>query len=281
MPQRAEHESKISPYGLGHTALFASQYDQRFSYCLYVPKSFREEGENTYPLAVIMHGSRRDAQAYRDRFADWAEEAQVVLLAPLFPGGIIVPGDVSNYRFMEWHGIRFDQVLLAMIDEVTPVYRLRSERFLLHGFSAGGHFAHRFFYLHPQRLAGVSIGAPGIVTLLDQEHDFWVGVRDLEARFGIAPNIPAMREVPVQMVVGGDDTETWEISIPPDHPRWMPGAELAGPHRLARMTALRDSFERNGISVQLDVVPGVAHSHVGVVDAVEAFFQQMRPRLGE
>ncbi|MFN8677404.1 MAG: hypothetical protein U0Z70_13605 [Thermomicrobiales bacterium] len=271
----------LSPYAVGHTALFASQVDQRFSYCLYVPQSFREDGEHTYPLAVIMHGSRRDAQAYRDRFADWAEEAQMVLLAPLFPGGIIVPGDVSNYRFMEWHGIRFDHVLLAMIDEVTPIYRLRSERFLLHGFSAGGHFAHRFFYLHPQRLAGVSIGAPGVVTLLDEEHDFWVGVRDLEARFGIAPNIPAMREVPVQMVVGGDDTETWEIAIPPGHERWMPGAELAGATRIERLAALRDSFERRGIPVRFDVVPGVGHVHAGVVGAVEAFFREIRPVPGE
>ena len=263
----------LSPYSVGRTALFASQVDQRFSYCLYIPQSFREEGENTYPLAVIMHGSLRDAQAYRDRFIDWAEEAQVVLLAPLFPGGIIVPGDVSNYRFMEWHGIRFDHVLLAMIDEIAPIYRVRTGRFLLHGFSAGGHFAHRFFYLHPQRLSGVSIGAPGVVTLLDEEHDFWVGVRDLEARFGVPLDIPAMREVPVQMVVGGDDTETWEIAIRPGHERWMPGADLAGASRVERISALRDSFERNGIPVHLDVVPGVAHSHAGVVGAVEAFFR--------
>ena len=270
----------LSPYAIGRTALFASQVDQRFSYCLYIPQSFREEGENTYPLAVIMHGSLRDAQAYRDRFIAWAEEAQVVLLAPLFPGGIIVPGDVSNYRFMEWHGIRFDHVLLAMIDEVAPIYRILKERFLLHGFSAGGHFAHRFFYLHPQRLAGVSIGAPGAVTLLDKAHDWWVGVRDLEARFGIPLNIPAMREVPVQMVVGGDDTETWEITITPGHERWMPGANLAGASRVERMASLRDSFERNGIAVQLDVVPGVAHSHAGVVGAVETFFREVRPGLG-
>ncbi|MFT4039655.1 MAG: hypothetical protein QM692_15835 [Thermomicrobiales bacterium] len=274
-PQTPTPKGYFSPYSTGRTALFASQYDQRFSYCLYTPRSFQPEGADTYPLAVIMHGSLRDAQAYRDRFVDWAEETGHILLAPLFPGGIIVPGDVSNYRFMEWHGIRFDHVLLAMIDEIAPVYRVRPERFLLHGFSAGGHFAHRFFYLHPQRLSGVSIGAPGVVTLLDTEHDFWVGVRDLEARFGIAPDLAAMREVAVQMVIGGDDTETWEIAIPPGSPRWMPGADIAGASRLDRIMALRDSYERNGIPVRLDVVPGVAHSHAGVVGAVEAFFREV------
>ena len=34
------------------------------------------------------------------------------------------------------------------------------QRFALFGYSGGGHFVHRFFMLHPQRLWALSIGAP-------------------------------------------------------------------------------------------------------------------------
>lgn len=273
--KRQGHGKAISYYGFGRTSLYACHYDQRFSYCLYVPESYDEEGDTTYPLAVIVHGTNRSAQEYRDRFVDFAEREQCIIMAPLFPCGIIEPGELNNYKWIEYHGIRYDHVLLAMIDEIAGIYRLRGDRFLMHGFSGGGHFAHRFFYLHPSRLLGVSIGAPGVVTLLDEERDWWVGVRGLEERFGVALDVPAMREVAVQMVIGGDDTETWEITIEPHHARWMPGADLAGRTRLERMVALRESFARHGISVRHDVVPGIGHHGYALLDLVKDFFEEV------
>jgi poly(3-hydroxybutyrate) depolymerase len=273
--KRAGHGKQISYYGFGRTTLFACQHDQRFSYCLYVPESYDEEAETPYPLAVIVHGTNRTAQEYRDHFVDFAEREQSIILAPLFPCGIGEPGELNNYKWIEYRGIRYDHVLLAMIDEIAASYRLRADRFLLHGFSGGGHFAHRFFYLHPRRLLGVSIGAPGVVTLLDEGRDWWVGVRDLEERFGIALDIAAMRQVPVQMVIGGDDTETWEITIEPHHARWMPGADLAGRTRLDRMVSLRESYERHGIAVRHDVVPGIGHEGYALLEPVKAFFGEV------
>ena len=66
--ERHKHGKAISYYGFGRTSMYACQYDQRFSYCLYVPESYEEEGSTTYPLAVIVHGTNRPAQEYRDRF---------------------------------------------------------------------------------------------------------------------------------------------------------------------------------------------------------------------
>src|SRR5690606_39266483 len=99
--------------------------------------------------------------------ADFARAHRVVVLAPLFPAGMTEPGELSSYKLIRHGGIDYDRVLLGMVAEVAARYRLAGERFYLHGFSGGGHFAHRFLYLHPERLAGVSIGAPGIVTLID------------------------------------------------------------------------------------------------------------------
>lgn len=263
---------RLSIYERGRTTVFACRAEQRCSYCLYVPERYQEEGDERHPLVILVHGTDRTAQQYRDSFADFAEAHGCIVLAPLFPCGLIEPDDVDNYKFIKFHDIRFDHVLLAMVDEVAARYRVDAERFLLHGFSGGGHFAHRFFYLHPRRLRAVSVGAPGLVTLLEPERDWWVGVRDLEAQFGVRLDLDAMRAVAVQMVVGAEDTETWEITIPAGSQYWMPGANDAGRTRIERLAALRASFERHGIPVRHDIVAGAGHWGFDVLEPVKAFF---------
>jgi hypothetical protein len=163
---------------------------------------------------------------------------------------------------------------LSMIDEVAAKYRLESDRFLLHGFSGGGHFAHRFFYLHPSRLKAVSIAAPGVVTLLDASRNWWPGVGDLEEQFGTSLDLDAMRRVRVQMVIGADDTDTWEINDP-DRPGFVRGEATVGTTRLQRLRALRESFETHGIEVQHDLVPGVTHEGYKLIPTAQAFFAEV------
>jgi poly(3-hydroxybutyrate) depolymerase len=266
------HGTHLSYYQFGRTPFFASRDDQRFSYCLYVPRDYDEAGDRTYPLVVLVHGTERGAWTYRDEFAEFCEANGCVALAPLFPGGIGTPGELDGYKFIAHDGIRYDQVLLAIIDEVAATWRVDAGRFLLHGFSGGGHFTHRFLYLHPERLAAASIGAPGVVTLLDDTRDWWVGTADIAERFGAPIDLAALRAVPVQTVIGADDTETWEITIPSESPRWMPGADIQGPNRQDRIAALGASLARNGVAVRHDVVPGVAHDGYAVLGPVRAFF---------
>lgn len=275
---RKPHGQRISSYGLGRTAFFASQFDQRFSYCLYVPDGFDETGTETYPLAVVVHGSLRNAAEGRDAFIDFAEREQCVILAPLFPCGIEEPHDVHNYKFIAYRDIRFDLVLLAMIDEVATTYRLQRDRFLLFGFSGGGHFAHRFAFLHPERLLAVAVGAPGSVTLLRDDRDYWVGIRNVAQIFGQPVDLTALRTVPVLLVIGSEDTETWEITIPRDNPTWMPGAADAGANRLDRMASLKASLEQYGVDVRQVIVPGVGHDASKVLDPVKAFFTAVLAR---
>ena len=271
--RRQGHGIKLSFYDFGATPFFACQYDQRFSYCLYVPADYDETAAKAYDLAVIVHGTGRTATQYRDLFADFAQRHDCIVLAPLFPVGIIEPGDLANYKRIQFHDIRYDHVLLAMVDEVIAKYRVNGSRFLLYGYSGGGQFCQRFFMLHPERLQAVSIGAPGVVTLLHPDYDWWVGVRDVPARFGKTIDIEAMRQVAVQTVVGTDDTQTWEITSPRDSKLWMPGADLQGDNRIERIEALAQSFERHGIKVRRDTVPGVAHEPFKVIDPVQVFFE--------
>jgi dienelactone hydrolase len=224
---------------------------------------------------VVIHGTERGAQRYRDEFIAFAESEQCVVLAPLFPASIEVPGDLENYKFIAFCGIRFDRVLLEIVDEVAEKYRIDSERFLIHGFSGGGHFVHRFLYLHPRRVIAASIGAPGMVTLLDDKKPWHLGTSNLEETFGIAADINALRDVRVQMIVGGDDTATWEITVPETSRLYMPGVNDAGETRIERLTSLKESFIAHGIDVQMEIVPGVGHEgwKPALLDRVKEFFR--------
>jgi pimeloyl-ACP methyl ester carboxylesterase len=276
VPSASRASRRLGYYDRGATPYFASRMDQRFSYCLYVPRDYDEDGGERLDLIVVIHGTARWAEPYRDAFADFAEEKRAIILAPLFPAGMTAPGELSSYKLLRQGGIAYDLVLLDMVAEIGERYRLRSDRFLLHGFSGGGHFTHRFLYLHPEKLLGVSIGAPGIVTLLDFERDFWVGVRDFEELFGKPIDLAAIRKVAVHMVIGAEDTETWEIRLTPKDSWWMDGAEqLAEANRLERMAALRKSLERHGIRVEQDMVAGVGHDGRAIVEPVKQWFAKM------
>lgn len=268
--QKPDPEDSTGYYYSGESTQFACRADQRFSYCLYVPSRYSNR-TGSLPLVVLQHGTGRRGPQYRDNFADFAELHNVVVLAPLFPAAIDDPNDLHNFKFIKYHDIRFDLVLLSMVAEVSEKLDIEAEKFFLHGFSGGGQFAHRFFYLHPDRLRAVSIGAPGRLTLIDDTQDWWLGWRGMEDALGIAPKPELLAAVPVQMIVGDSDVETWEINNPGDS-NWMDGVEKSGATRVERLQTLKRNFEEHGISVQFDLVPGVAHEPMKVLDPVKDFF---------
>jgi predicted peptidase len=247
----------------GVTAFFALQSDQRFSYCLYVPTS-HQTAVSPLPLVVVVHGTNRTAERYRTMFREFAEEHNCIVLAPLFPAGIIDPEDLNNFKRILYHDIRFDEILLSMIDQIGARYRVDTDRFLLHGFSGGGQFVHRFAYLHPHRISALSIGAPGRITRINPDVPWWLGTADVKEVFGIDLDLPELAKVPVQMLVGAEDTETWEIA--------EPGIDAGGNTRVERMMTLRDNWEAHGISVRFDLVPGMGHSGSAAIPQAQDFF---------
>ncbi len=146
-----------------------------------------------------------------------------IVLAPLFAANTQAVERSRELQADRFPSTRYDLVVAQHGRRGRIEYRLRDSRFLMFGFSGGGHFAHRL-YLHPHRLLGVSIGAPGVVTLLDDKSDWWIGVRDVLPRFGVKMNLPAMRKVPVQMVVGANDNVEIPGDIDKSSAYWMGGA---------------------------------------------------------
>lgn len=269
------------------TPFMAAQVDPRFSYGLFVPTDYDENGSKEYPLVVLVHGTERSPGQYLRFNEEFAKQNDVILLAPMFPVGTHGQYDLENYKLIEYNGTRYDLILLSMVDEVAAKYRIDGSKFYLHGFSGGGHFAHRFFYLHPHRLNAVSIGAPGMITRPNVEKDWWVGVKDLKWRFNTRINFDRMRQVPVQLVIGANDNEGWGISeIEQNSPYRMehePDAtyDSAGENRLERAETLKTDFESIGISVQLDVVPDAGHDESLMMPSVQAFFEQELTAVAE
>lgn len=265
-------------YDLGHSTIFAARSDPRFSYCTYAPPA---SGHTRYPrqLVVVMHGTGRAFTEYRDAFAAFAKWNDCIVLCPLFPAGPQGDGNRDGFKYLQEGDIHYDEVLLDMVDEVATKFGCDFSRFALFGYSGGGQFVNRFGMLHPERLWALSIGAPGSVTLLDFKQDWWVGVRDFDKRFGKPLDVAALRQLPVHMVVGKADTETWEITHREGGKFFMPGANDAGRTRPERLESLRKSFEEAGVTVTLDLVDNVPHNGLACVDQVQDFLAGVLARM--
>lgn len=257
-------------YDLGHSTVFASRIDPRFSYCMYVPPHI-DQAKHPMELVVIMHGTGRAFVEYRDAFAEFARWNDCIVLCPLFPVSPLGDGNRDGFKQLIEGDIRYDHILQGMVAEVGEKFGRDFSRFALFGYSGGGQFVNRYTLLHPETLWAASIGAPGSVTLLDPSQDWWVGVRGAEARFGKAVDIEALRQVAVHMIVGKADLETWEITHREGGKFFMPGANSAGATRPERLESLRRSFEAAGVKAVLDVVENVPHDGLKCVGQVQDF----------
>lgn len=261
-------------YDLGSTTVYASRDDARFPYVLYVPKEIMTPG-NDVELVVVVHGTGRQFTQYRDAFAPFGRWQRCVVLCPLFPVGVRGDGDRNGFKRLIDGDIRYDKVLLDMVTEIGERYGKRFDTFGLFGYSGGGQFVNRFAYAHPERLWAATIGAPGNVTLLDTDKDWWLGLGGFERQFGKPFDLPALQQVPVQMVVGRADLETWEITVREDSPMYLPGINDTGKTRPERLRALAASFEAAGVPVRFDEIPNLAHNGQAAVEVVQDFFAQV------
>lgn len=253
-------------------AFHALRADPRVSFTLYVPEGFIQAPAE-YSLIVSVHGSGRNAHEYRDAFAEFADAHRCVVLAPLFPVGVLGDGYADGYKNLIEGNCRYDLLLLEMVKDIEEAFDCRFGPFYLFGFSGGGQFAHRFFYLHPDRLAAVSIGAPGAVTRIDDTRRWWFGTQDVAERFGARFEPENLKTVRVQLVVGGNDTEAFVI--PKRLQPLIDSLGNIGRNRVERLGVLQQNYRRAGIDAQLDVIPGVAHEGLKVVSAVQTFFRPL------
>ena len=161
---------------------------------------------------------------------------------------------VDNYKRLMYQNLHrtvyYDEVLLQILQEISDMWGgIDISRFNLVGFSGGGQFAHRFFYLHPDRLKSVGIGAPGNATYLESTFPWPRGCKDVEIIFRRPINFEKLRSVPVQLFIGDADTY---------HTVNYDGS-VAPLSRYGVMEKLHHNFGERGIPHSFEVEPGVAH----------------------
>ncbi|MDH3760024.1 MAG: hypothetical protein OEU50_03520 [Gammaproteobacteria bacterium] len=169
-------------------------------YYLYIPHSAGKRP----PLMVSIHGISRNARQHAKLLSSVAELYGVIVLAPLF----------SEKQFPDYQrlgrlrrGPRADLALDRIVGEVLYLTGANTERLYMFGYSGGGQFAHRYAMAHPERVAGVVIGAAGWYTMPQSENSFPHGV-------GLCRDLPNLRfdssrflRVPMTVIVGDRDTE--------------------------------------------------------------------------
>lgn len=247
--------------------LRASTVDSRISWCAVAPPAHRA-------WAVLVHGSDRDPVGMIRAFRPWAEQRGVTLLAPLFPVGVPTPTEGDAYKSLRGGGLPFDEVLRAIADEAAAETCRPADTFHLFGFSGGAQFAHRYALHRPEEVRALSIVAPGNVTLLGNGRTWWAGTRDAGAVLGHAIDLPLLRRIPVQALVGERDDGRDVIRITPDSPRWVDGANDAGVTRGERLATMVSDWRAAGIDVAHTVVPGAGHELGPFVALAQAFFDQ-------
>ncbi|KAI1475626.1 alpha/beta-hydrolase [Daldinia eschscholtzii] len=277
----------------GHIPHKSLASEPRVSYALYVPDEAYNErhpegaepGANKLPLLVAVHGTRRDVFNVYD-LVPFAESTPCAILLPLFPIGLDGPNDIDSYKTLKSKTLRSDLALLSMLDEVAIKWpAIETNKIFLMGFSGGGQFSHRFLYLYPERLAAVSIGAPGRTTSLDEEKNWPAGIKDTKATFGRTVNKELIKQVPIHLIIGDRDTSlhsggdfwAWvkqytgqtgnsDTAVNSEH-----GIQMIEQGRLNTMHKLQDSWKQEAIESKLDVVPGVDHNARGVRSLVLDF----------
>ena len=223
-------------------------------YYLYIPKTAGKRP----PLLVSVHGVSRNARQHAELLAPMAERYGVVLLAPLF----------SKKRFPDYQrlgrvgrGPRADLALDRIIGDVLNLTEVDTSRLYLFGYSGGGQFAHRYAMAHPERVAGVVIGAAGWYTLPQDDKSFPHGV-------GLCRDLPSLRfdtarflRIPMTVVIGDQDTDR-----DPELNQSLKVDRLQGRNRLERaltwvktMNLVASSHGLPG-HYRLEVIPGVSHS---------------------
>jgi pimeloyl-ACP methyl ester carboxylesterase len=217
-------------------------------YLLYVPKGY--DGSTRYRLLVVIHGYGRHVEEYAEQFTDFADERRYVILAPYFPEG-------ERFQQLgigeEEKTIRFDRRVLGLVEEVGGRINIETATFDLFGFSAGGQFAHRFLYLHPDRLRTVVVAAPGTVTVPTDRYRWPSGIRGLDDLADARVDLDRVRRVRVMLLVGEEDVSDGNLNESDE-------ANRHGKTRLARARTLHKAWDEAGIRHEYAEVDDLDHT---------------------
>ncbi len=230
-------------------------------------------GIDDAPILVVMPGRRRNAQDYRDEWAEAADANAALLLVPELPeeefafeeynlGNLV--GDDGPLDPGEWTFGLID----GIVERAAADLGRDEEGFLLYGHSAGAQFVHRYvLFTGASNVEGAVTANAGWYTMPDPNIAFPYGIdgappADLEAAFA----------APLTVLVGEDDDD-------PDAPglRRDAGSDAQGTNRFERGLSFFESSRSiaeagsHDFAWRFEVAPGVGHSNAAMAPIAADF----------
>ena len=251
----------------GRVLLRALRSDPFQEYFLYVPDTATAGA----PVLVSVHGISRNAHEQAVVFSSLCDEHGMVLVVPVFTAE-----QHKDYQRLgrRRRGERVDLLLSRFLSEAATLCGADVTQINLFGFSAGAQFAHRYVMAHPHRVARAVVVASGWYTFPDTARKYPYGIRSGRSLPGVDFNPERFLRVPVEVIVGADDTGTANLRRGPriDAQQGTTRVERAR----AWVGAMREAATSYGMSpaVTLTEVPGIDHSFTafcergGLVDHV-------------
>ena len=236
----------------------------------------KEINENTKVLFII-HGASRDVEKYLNQWIEEPQNKNVILVAPHFtlenyPYFATLGMATSSGRMIKDQSNHLRDSVSSFYNYFQSKYNLKTNSYLIFGFSAGSQFVHRYLmYGEDMRAEKVVLGSAGWYTFLNNE-PFPYGIR----------NMPLERErfewflsTQVLFVLGVEDDDSNHKTL-----NLSRGARKQGNHRYERGKNYFDDLigfgEKNNIPFRwrYKSVPGLNHN-------TEAMSQEAIPYLLE
>ncbi len=187
------------------------------------------------PIVIVMHGTGRDADRYRDEWAAVAQLERFIVVAPEFSkrrfpeaegynlGNVFAKGLAERNPEAEWAFSALEPLFDAVVRSIGSL----QNTYTLFGHSAGSQFVHRFLLYKPDARVDRYIAAnAGWYTMPDFNTPYPYGLA------GAGVDVEALKtafERDVIVLLGTLDNDPAHRSL-----RRTPEAAIQGPHRYAR-----------------------------------------------
>lgn len=232
----------------------------------YKPSGYNEDST----VLMVMHGTNRDADRYRDEWSKHAEKYNILLIVPQFTradfpkangynlGNVFVAS--TNYQQANPETEWAYSAIEPLFDFIKTKYQSTQTRYSIYGHSAGSQFVHRFIFFIPQaRVSKIITANAGWYTSPDFAIDFPYGLRNTPVSKGA---LKQALQKPVTILLGESDNDPNHKSL-----RRAKEAILQGPHRFARGHYFYAAAQKEAgqldvpFNWQLKTVPNVGHNN--------------------
>lgn len=238
---------------------------------LYLPANIAENPQTPVQVVAVIHGYTGQTPGGKghkivlknmERFKDYAEEHQTIIIAPHFDGRIFE----NDYQRLNLDGPRADERLLAIVESLEGTFpNIQKEKISLFGFSGGGQFVHRFCAFYPERVHKAVVSGSGWYMWPDPTINYPLGTNlDNYEKHGVFRTINLERfvETPIQVLIGAIDLQQGsfrEEYKEVDLNAWQGNSRIVRAENWVK--AMKAYAEQKGLTdhIQLVVVPDTEH----------------------